>query len=118
MSPQAPEPVPPELEAMVRLATQALNEHTNQERGLSDVQLRQRLRALAGGAGSGQSSLWPAGGPSCPASLLPPAAGPIKERGNGWVCSRWPAVRMLPGPGSGRWTSSAPTQMALARSMR
>lgn len=27
MSPQAPEPVPPELEAMIALATQALNDH-------------------------------------------------------------------------------------------
>ena len=29
MNPQAPEPVPPECEAMIALATQALNDHTN-----------------------------------------------------------------------------------------
>jgi hypothetical protein len=30
MNPQTPEPVPPELEALISLATRALNEHTNE----------------------------------------------------------------------------------------
>jgi hypothetical protein len=29
VNPQAPEPVPPELEAMIALATQAINDHTD-----------------------------------------------------------------------------------------
>ena len=30
MNPQTPEPAPPELEALISLATRALNEHTNE----------------------------------------------------------------------------------------
>jgi hypothetical protein len=30
MNPQTPEPVPPELEALISLAARALNEHTNE----------------------------------------------------------------------------------------
>jgi hypothetical protein len=29
MNPQTPKPMPPELEALINLATRALNEHTN-----------------------------------------------------------------------------------------
>lgn len=30
MNPQTPQPLPPELEALISLATRVLNEHTNQ----------------------------------------------------------------------------------------